>query len=226
MSKINRTALADLPDSQRIFRFANQTCMKNELKIDENYKIIMNKIVNWNSDRTRKILEAIWIVAPICLDNFEQEVDEQFLTIQNYMKSEIYRENLNCFKYKLESFQPNSVLLIDFDRKLIHNNPSIIAACDEFLHDFYSKFLNISIESLKSDMEALEIFTCNEQTFVNAAERKKNVLKIAIVANSERVPVKYFKITKNEYKESLRSLGRNIKDCILNDIKLSDNGNY
>jgi hypothetical protein len=217
--RVNSVPLDDIPIAQYIFRFANQTCMKEELRIEKNHTIITDKLINWSSDGARKILEALWLAAPLCYDGFDSDVEEDFVKLQSWMKNEDFKENLNCFKYKLEVLDSSSTLLADFDKRSVTENPSAKTACDDYLKIFFENNLKLTLESYKSEMKALAIKSCNEQTFINASERRKNLLKIVIVGNAERVPVKYLKNTKKDYLASQKELGRAMKNCILDDLK-------
>lgn len=219
IGRVNRRAMVDLRAGQRILRLTNQTCLRQEMQIEARHALITGKVVLWRSEETRKVLEAIWLSAPLCWSGFDREADEQFESVVEALRSDVYGENLGCFKYKLASLQPLSPLLIEFDRKSVASDQSLVLACENFVAEFYGRFLKLTFESLKSDMAALRISVCNEESFVSANERRKNLLKLAIVANTVRVPVKYLKITKNEFRESLRMVGRAMKDCILSDIR-------
>lgn len=218
--KVNSRPLADLYRNQKILRFANRNCVFNELGAVDDGDLTQFEVINWRGDRTLKIIEAVWYAAPLCVDFFEEQSEKYFEEWRGILRDEFYVKKLECFKYGLltRNATGNHPLLIGFNKESVIHNVSTVIECKNILREFFEKFLDPQIDALKIEMNSLQIQRCNESFYTQKEERKLNFLKIAIISNTnERVPLKYLKITKGEFRDALKQQGRAMKDCILKD---------
>lgn len=223
--KVNSRPLADLYRNQKILRFANRNCVFNELGAIDDGDLTHFDEINWRGDRTIKIIEAVWYAAPLCVDFFEEQSEKYFEEWKEILKDEFYSKNIECFKHGLlaRNTSGNHPLLIGFNKESVIYNVSTAMECENILREFFKKFLDPQIDALKIEMNTLQIQRCSESFYTQKKERMLNFLKIAIVANTkERVPSKYLKITKGEFKDALKQQGRAIKDCILKDVRANN----
>lgn len=210
-----------MPKIQKILRLANRTCIFSELNAVDDSEPVPFDDINWKGDRTLKILEAVWLAAPLCTDFFETQTEKHFERLKEALRGKFYAEHLNCFKYGLFSINSTAThpLLVGFDSNSVTRNPT---KCNQILNDFFNQYLVPQIEGLKVEMKVLKIQKCGENDYMQPLERKSNLLKAAIVGNmAERVPVKYLKITKHEFRDSMGKQGRAMKDCLLKDVESS-----
>ncbi|KAL7012367.1 hypothetical protein ACKWTF_014804 [Chironomus riparius] len=220
--KVNSRPLADLQRNQKILRFSNRNCVFNELNAVDDGDLTHFDEINWKGDRTLKIIEAVWYAAPLCVDFFEEQTEKYFEELKEMLRDEYYVKKIGCFKYGLMVRIPalGHPLLVGFDKESMIFNVSTALECENILRDFFNKFLNPQLEAVKIEMTTLQIQRCNESFYTQKEERKLNLLKIAIISNTnERVPTKYLKITKGEFRDAMKQQGRVMKDCILKDVR-------
>jgi hypothetical protein len=183
--------------------------------------------INWRGDRTLKIIEAVWYAAPLCVDFFEEQTEKYFEELRGTLRDEYYVKKINCFKYGLmiRNTTGNHPLLIGFNNQSVIHNTTTLTDCQNILTNFFNKFLTPQINALKVEMNSLQIKKCNESYYTQEKERKLSLVKIAIVANTnDRVPTKYLKITKGEFKDAMRQQGKVMLGCILKDVKANRSG--
>jgi hypothetical protein len=194
----------------------------NELGAVDDGDLTQFDEINWRGDRTLKIIEAVWYVAPLCVDFFEEQSEKYFEELKEFVRDEHYVKNIKCFKYGLMPKYSKEVhpLLIGFEKSSVTHNASTVMECENILKDFFKKFLKPQVDALKIEMKTLQIQRCTESHYTQIEERKQSLLKIAIVSNTnEKVPSKYLKITKGEFRDSMKLQGRVMKDCILRDVR-------
>lgn len=219
--KVNSRALADLSRNQKFLRLSNRSCVFNELNAIDDGQLSQINNINWRGDRTLKILEAIWYTAPLCADFFDDQCDKYFESLKQTFRNQFYVEVVDCFKYELVKINSTGLhpLLIGFESNKFNTNSTLITECENIVKEFFRNFLNPQVEGIKVEYKVLKIRKCNENFYIQKHERKLNLIKVAIVANTlDRIPVKYLKITKHEFRGAMKRQGRIMRDCLLKDV--------